>query len=237
MRNYLQIRILGLILACTMFMGNRSDKQLLITFHHFIENQQLVLHDTSTNIFGEMVVRKFKYYVSNLVIISDDGKRQIIPNSYFLIDEADSFSKTIALPYPNNTISSIEFMLGVDSLRNCSGIQTGTLDPMHGMFWTWNTGYIFAKLEGNSPVAKTAAHTFTYHIGGFKTGENAIKTIQLPILKTDFTKGIQIKVDLNAWFNGKETLLIANNPICHSPGKLALRYANNYAQMFSILQP
>ncbi len=238
MRIFNKYMILRLVLVCFMFLGNKADKKLLISFHHFIGNQPLVLNDTATNIFGEkMVVRKFKYYVANLVIITVDGKRQTLPNSYFLIDETDSLSKSIVLPQPNKAISSLEFILGVDSLRNCSGIQTGALDPLHGMFWTWNTGYIFAKLEGNAPAAQTAANGFTFHIGGFKKGENAIKTIQLPIQENNSSKDIQIKVDINAWFNGKEALPIANNPICHSPGKLALRFANNYAQMFTIMKP
>jgi hypothetical protein len=37
-------------------------------------------------------------------------------------------------------ITAIKFLLGVDSLKNVSGIQTGALDPAKGMFWTWNTG-------------------------------------------------------------------------------------------------
>ena len=115
------------------------------------------------------------------------------------------------------------------------------------MFWTWNTGYIFAKLEGNAPVAQTAAHSFTYHIGGFKNGENAMRIIKLPLQKSNDQQNIHqqqisqinihIKVDINAWFNGKESIQIATNPICHSPGKLAMHFADNYAQMFSIMQP
>jgi len=238
MRRYQPYFLVCLIAGCFLFMGNREDKQLIISFHHFIGQQPLVLDDTATNIFNEkMVVRKFKYYISNVVLTTIDGKKHTLPNSYFLIDEADSLSKTIALPHPNKSISNITFMLGVDSIHNCSGIQSGSLDPMHGMFWTWNTGYIFAKLEGHAPLANTAAHSFTFHIGGFKNGENAIKTIQIPIRENNATSAIHIKADINAWFNGYEAITIAKNPICHSPGKLALRFANNYAQMFSIIQP
>jgi len=153
------------------------------------------------------------------------------------VDEADSSSKKICLPSNISEIASIEFFVGVDSIKNCSGIQTGSLDPMLGMFWTWNTGYVFAKLEGASPSSSLPAHAFTYHIGGFRTGENALKTIRLAIPGKSLPKDLQVKLDLNTWFSGAHNLLIAERPVCHSPGALALKFAANYAQMFSIIQP
>jgi hypothetical protein len=71
--------------------------------------------------------------------------------------------------------------LGVDSIRNVSGIQTGALDPLKGMFWTWNSGYVMAKLEGSSESSNSAGNRFTYHIGGFRPGMNVLKTIDLII--------------------------------------------------------
>ena len=43
--------------------------------------------------------------------------------------------------------------LGVDSLRNVTGVQTGALDPAMDMYWTWNTGYVMAKLEAAAQQA------------------------------------------------------------------------------------
>jgi hypothetical protein len=230
-----------LICVCSILMAfHFKSQRITIQFQHMIGNQLLVLGDSSENIFGEkMVIKKFRYYISNLVLIDANGNRQPWENSYFLIDENDSNSKKIILPpakWEKWPIKALEFSLGIDSIHNCSGIQTGVLDPMNGMFWTWNTGYIFAKLEGNAPLANTAAHAITYHIGGFRNGQNAIRTIVIPIKIID-QKPVQIKVDINAWFNGKQGLKIAKIPICHSPGKLATQFADNYAQMFSIIQP
>ena len=108
-----------------------------------------------TNPFGETFkVRTFKYYISHIVLQDDaTGKKQFFNNDYFLVDEADSASKKITLQTSISNVSSVHFLLGVDSLKNVSGIQTGNLDPSKGMFWTWNTGYVMAKLEGNSPLA------------------------------------------------------------------------------------
>ena len=50
---------------------------------------------------------------------------------------------------------------------------TGCLDPgaeASDMYWTWNSGYIFLKMEGKyddrTDTISTASNYF-YHIGGF----------------------------------------------------------------------
>lgn len=235
MKHLLQY-ILLLVLGLSSF--RKANAQQSINFQHFVGGQPLVLEDSIKNSNEEiLVVRRFKYYISNLVLIDAQGNQQKIPDSYYLVNEAEPNSKKIVLPNSNNNYSAIEFVLGVDSARNCSGIQTGVLDPMKGMFWTWNTGYVFAKLEGSSPSSSLPAHAFTYHIGGFRSGENVLKTIRLAIPGSSLPKDLQVKVDLNAWFSGNSTLLIAERPVCHSPGNLAMKIAVNYAQMFSIIQP
>ena len=235
MKYLLQYLIL-LLLGFSAF--SETQAQQSISFQHFVGSQPLVLEDSIKNSNAEiLVVRRFKYYVSNLVLIDAQGNRQIIPDSYYLINEAEPNSKKIILPNSNKNYSAIEFVLGVDSARNCSGIQTGVLDPMQGMFWTWNTGYVFAKLEGSSPSSSLPAHAFTYHIGGFRTGENVLKIIRLDIPGSVLPKDLQVKVDINAWFSGNSSLLVSERPVCHSPGNLAMKIAANYAQMFSIIQP
>ena len=52
---------------------------------------------------------------------------------------------------PAGNYNSLSFLLGVDSMHNVSGAQTGALDPANDMFWTWNSGYVMAKMEGASP--------------------------------------------------------------------------------------
>ncbi|MFN3667084.1 MAG: MbnP family protein, partial [Sediminibacterium sp.] len=100
-----------------------------------------------------------------------------------------------------------------------------------GMFWTWNTGYIMAKLEGTASSSMIAGKQFTYHIGGFRNNQNTTRNIELksPV----FTHSISIVADASVWFKDID---ITKTPICHSPGALAIRFANNYSTMFSINQ-
>jgi hypothetical protein len=81
---------------------------------------------------------------------------------------------------PTGNYNRIEFIIGVDSLRNTSGAQTGDMDPAQLMYWDWNQGYIFLKLEGNyvSPDSPQG-DIFQFHIGGFQGNENCIQTCRL----------------------------------------------------------
>ncbi len=227
--------ILFFLCICSIEVLHAQNLQL--KFVPFAGKQSLVLMDSTyhTALNEPITFRNFLFYVSHIQLTNDKGHTVYLNNAYYLLNASDTASLTIHLPVKPQSIVAIQFTIGVDSIKNVSGIQTGSLDPMLGMFWTWNTGYIFAKLEGNSPVSKAPAHYVTYHIGGYKHNENALRVIQLNISKKQWVHQIDIGADVLAWFNGKQPLSIQEHPICHSPGKLAMQIADNYAQMFHII--
>jgi hypothetical protein len=100
------------------------------------------------------------------------------------------------------------------------------------MFWTWNTGYIFAKLQGISPNANAPGHRFSYHIGGYKKNEAADRLVQLNVSNTI---NININVNIDKWFKAAYDMPIVQHMFCHEPGKLAMQFADNYANMFTIV--
>ncbi len=241
MKNKAYLLVTGCLLLVVLFgFDTKQQHKFTIHFNHKIGLKELKLMDEKyINDFGEgMIIAKFKYYISNIVLTGDGGKTAAIAASPWLIDEADSSSKSIHISSPFTNITSIQFQVGIDSIKNVSGVQTGSLDPLKGMFWTWNTGYIFAKLEGYSDTAKVPGHYFTYDIGGFKKGENAARkiTLQLPVSRIANPASINIDADISKWFLSKYEILISRTPICHSPGALAMQIADNYSDMFSIGQ-
>jgi hypothetical protein len=181
----------------------------------------------------------FSYYISNIKLVDLEGKTITQGSSYFLVDERKPTSKAFVAALPAGSYKAIKFTLGVDSIRNVSGIQTGALDPANGMFWSWNTGYIFAKLEGKSVVSPAPLSNVTYHIGGFKTGENALQevTLYLPeplLIKSSGSATIRLEADVARWFAGAHNISIAQNAFCMDAGPLAQQIAENYAGMFTI---
>lgn len=211
-----------------------------ITFSHYVGNEVLKLDSVSyKNAFNQdFTVTRFKYYIANIVLLRKEGKPFTYKN-YFLIDEEKTGSKTINLEnVPTGEYASVNFTIGVDSMDNCSGAQSGALDPINGMFWTWNTGYIFMKLEGISEFSSAPNAILEYHIGGFKKPYNCIRTISLPLNKsiviTNNTKqSIDIKTDVleilktpnNIDFSTLSTVTDLNNSTI---------IADNYSDMFSI---
>jgi len=138
-----------------------------------------------------------KFYVS-AIRLHCEGNLDVTSEKFFLVDASDSASTTITLPrVPIGTYRSISFTLGVDSAHNCSGLQEGALDPIRGMFWAWNTGYIFLKIEGTAPASPSPGHVVEIHVGGFRHPTNNIARIELPIVE-DPVKGIYIQVDVGA---------------------------------------
>lgn len=190
-----------------------------------------------TNNSGEKFkISTFKFYVSMIEAVNSSNNFKAAEiESYHLVDLADPATHRFTISLKNGIYDKLNFIVGVDSVRNVSGAQTGALDPVHGMFWTWNTGYIFAKLEGKSPSSTAPFQMFTYHIGGFKTGENAIRTISLPAqIQIGKTNELVINADVQRWFDGVNSISIASKASIMSPGGPALLMADNYATMFNV---
>lgn len=160
---------------------------------------------------------------------------------YYLIDAGRRTEQVIHTSVPEGEYFYLEFLLGVDSARNVSGVQSGALDPLKGMFWTWNSGYIFAKLEGTSPQSTQPGNKVEYHIGGFRHPYNAAKAIQLPLsylrpiqVKDGQTIKMEIRIALENWFRGNHDLKIADNAVCMTPGELAWSISQNFSDLFTI---
>ncbi len=180
-----------------------SKGMLSITFFHYVDSLVLNLDSTTyKNSFGQAyTVSNFKYYISNIHLKQADGT-EYISHDYFLINEEEEKSKKIVLTHiPKGNYTSISYMIGVDSLHNCSGAQSGALDETNGMFWAWNTGYIFLKLEGKSSFSKSPGNIFEYHIGGYKSPANSIRTVLLKLeqpllIENTKTEAMKIKVNV-----------------------------------------
>jgi hypothetical protein len=213
---------------------------VVLNFNHLVKANVLNFTDNYVNDHGEQyTVDRFKYYVHDIKLLNDKNETIPVSSEYFLVDEENTATKTITLTVPENKYTSISWLLGVDSTRNVSGAQTGTLDPTNGMFWTWTSGYIMAKLEGHSPASTLSGQVFTYHVGGYKipyvTSRNIALTFpqNITIVK-DTSVTISMNADINNWFSRVHNISIASSPACHSPGQLANDIADNYEGMFSI---
>jgi hypothetical protein len=213
-----------------------------LTFRNMVNTSPMVL-DTPTyaNPFGESyTITKFKYYISNIRLSGGAGTA-IEKESYHLVDQSLPGSLTFSFETDENTFSTLQFLIGVDSIRNVSGAQTGALDPLNDMFWTWNSGYVMAKMEGVSPRSNQAGNIIEYHIGGFSGVNGVLKGISLAlppdkplVIKQGQTSEITVEADFNKWWQAPNDVKIADMPVCTTPGVLAKKVADNYSKMFTV---
>jgi hypothetical protein len=214
----------------------------MVRFENKVGNNALVLNWVNyTNNTDTFKVTTFNYYISNVQLTATDNSVYTETESYHLIKASDANSLSFTLPnVPAKAYNSITFMIGVDSTRNVSGAQTGALDPNNGHFWSWNSGYIMAKLEGTSPQSTATANAITYHVGGFSGTNNVLKTVTLPFttnanVSTSKTPQVFVKADLAEWF-APNNISFSTLHTIHMPGANAKLIADNYANMYSVTQ-
>lgn len=216
-----------------------NDKGALrIELEHTFGTSPLALGTTyTTSQDEELSLTTFKYYVSNVVLTKTDNSTWAQPESYYLVDASSPASTMLEISdVPVGDYKSVTFTIGVDSLRNVSGAQTGALSTENGMFWSWNSGYIFFKAEGASPQAMDG--NFVYHVGGFSGANNALRTVTLNFdgsqaeVRKDAVPQVHVGVDAAQAFNSAPALLIANTAMIHMPGAAASEMATRYQNMF-----
>ncbi len=218
--------------------AQKQTGTLKISFINTVNGIPLVLNDSVyNNSFKETYsISKLKYYISN-VRANKASNPQKEKNSYHLVNAADTTSLHFSFSLKSGNYTSFDFLLGVDSLRNCSGAQSGALDPLNDMFWTWNSGYVMFKLEGSSPQSGQVNNRIEYHIGGYAGANNVIKKISLPaafeVIAGNTTELI-IETDINKLWLGPNDISIVQSPVCSTPGALAKKVAANYSKMFSL---
>jgi hypothetical protein len=194
----LSIVLLGLS-ACQK--QKRSAADVNIVFHHSISNQPLTIGPKSyVNAAGNQYsVDLLKYYLSHLILRNENGSEFAL-NNYMLIDASDPATcQELAIQVPNGTYTSLRFYLGIDSAKNYSLAQGGDLDPMYGMFWSWNTGYIFFKHEGEFIKSNGNTAQILFHLGTDK----AYTAVEVPINLTveGSSKVLNINFDLGKMYN------------------------------------
>src|SRR4029079_5617155 len=115
-----------------------------------------------------IVLSKFKYYVSNIQLTREDGTVWKEQKSYHLVEvnEEQTDHTIINLEgVPQGSYKELSFFIGIDSVANHSGEQEGVLDPDYGMFWMWQTGYTFFKIEGLYTNATGKRNALVLHVG------------------------------------------------------------------------
>jgi len=222
----LWIVLVALMMFSTSFVGLRY---VAVTFNGTFGKQELLpgrkYACVSEN--DSISVSTCRFYVSKVELLSDGVVQDQL--DYKLVDLFDSTQTRISFLYSTySAVTSIRFQLGIDSTTNVAGVGEGDLDPVKGMYWAWQSGYINMKLEGTSKLCEKDRNEFQYHLGGYASPYNSLQTIEL---KVDNSNDIQVNVDVEQFFSRTDMKSISH---VMSPSVKAVELAGNAAKMFSI---
>ncbi len=211
------------------------------------KNLQLNTSTYKNQLGEEFTVSIFDYYISNIKLKNAKGEVYTVPQDscYFLVKESDRNSQFFTIRnVPAGDYVEATFTVGVDSLRNTMDVsmRTGALDVAHGMYWSWNSGYIFVKLEGTSTkVPAEKNNKFRYHIGGFGGYQtktiNCIRQVTVSLgekavaVRKDKAPEVHIVVDILKFF-GSNISIEKEHDVMFKP--FATTIADNFKNMFEV---
>lgn len=247
-------RILPLLLLLQLT-GYLVPAQLTLQFDNRVAGRKLLTDTVSyaTPQGDTLTVSRLQYFISNIMLRKASGEPWALPKAgnFFLVKQSDDTSRRIVIDVPAGVYKEISFLIGVDSLSSTLPVEqrTGVLDPAQGMsggegmYWTWNSGYIFFKLEGSSPSVprdKTGFREFEYHIGGYGGYNtptiNNLRRVTLPLpersplrMRAGRKSVVHIRFDVATVLKGID--LATQHHIMLAPA--SSRIADNYANAFT----
>lgn len=171
-----------------------TKANVTVKFANEVDDQAIELGSMKyTNAAGNMYqVDLLKYYVTNLILVKNDNTEVNLGN-YDLIDASKLETCVVeGKDIMNGTYTKIKFNIGVPQNRNHTGAQDGDLDPVLGMIWDWNTGYVFFKHEGKYINSSSQTKNLAFH---FAT-DRAFTSIEVPLTTNLVINGADKKVYL-----------------------------------------
>jgi hypothetical protein len=246
--------LLGLlVLPLALFNSCKKDSDTLdstgsvnFTVRNVAGAQDLVLNTTAaTTATGEkFTISTFEYYLSNIKFTKADGTTYAAPDTYFLVNQEKPASLSFTVPgVPAGDYTGVSFLVGVDAQK--TGLTdpvtfTGDLNQANNMYWTWNSGHIFLKLEGTI-TSTTPSKPLTCHIGGYTDPNNAIVTAAPTVngakltVQAGRTPQLALKADVTKVFDGPTPVALSTFTGAHMPSAQSVQLARNYAAgMFSV---
>ncbi|MEQ8359998.1 MAG: hypothetical protein RH860_10970 [Cytophagales bacterium] len=129
--------------------------KLTIHFENYFDATagiDIELDEVYTTSSGDSItVSSIRYWISNFILFNGNDTAYQDEDGYYLVEKtADNTREMIVFDeVPSGTYTRLQFALGVDPANNDTlGSGKGELSLSNGMFWAWNTGYKFLRLDG-----------------------------------------------------------------------------------------
>lgn len=180
---------------------------------------------------AEVELEALKFYLGHFCLLHKGKVVWQEDKRYVLVDFSIPPTLEYTLTIPSGLkYDQLQCLLGVDSLTHEAGVMGGDLDPTKGMYWTWNTGYIQFKIEGQSTLSKARDHRFQYHLGGYAAPYQSVQTLGFHIKKT---KNLVLTFDVSAFLAQAD---IASEYKVMSPGEKAKKLSQIASTCFILFE-
>lgn len=212
-----------------LFLSGALRAQLSMEVNVSVGNQPVQSNEPVTVNGTEIRLEQVKFYLSEVRFYSKNELVQTDSVQAYLIDLEMDTTMKIVFPYVHpQEVDEVRFLFGIDSTLNTSGAMGGALDPMYGMYWSWQSGYINCKLEGTVKTPQEKA--FQLHLGGYTAPFLAAREVRL---NTTSSNTLHVNVDLSPVLNQ----LLSQEALLHvmSPGINAVNYAELLSNAISSL--
>lgn len=223
----LHAAILALLILCVCHATSLAQGARLSLMVEPVSHGRIVaLGDTlQTDAQDYFVTDLLKFYLSGIRLLQNDSLVWTDTESSHLYDlsEAKPFELQISQGLQFNTI---RFYIGIDSLTNVSGAMGGDLDPVKGMYWSWQSGYINFKTEGRSNTCNNPKKEFQLHLGGYMTPDKVLQEVNLQVQQKPI---ICLQFDLLRFLLASD---LQKRSYLMSPGPAAVKLSGIAAQCF-----
>lgn len=187
----------------------------------------------------------YRFYVSNINLIKEDGSNYPITGKYLLVQPNVPTYDLGKVPVGN--YKGLTFDVGIDSLTNHAdptkydvGNPLAIQSP--AIHWSWNTGYIFMMVEGtvDTTVAQNDVQTFGsfsksmfFHIGTDPLRRKIDLSTSSFKVESGNAKIVYLVSDVNKLFHNVN---LKSENQSHTMGSfnLAKRVADNIPTLFTI---
>ncbi len=226
------IPFIFLFLICFNVNSQSKSDSLTVNFHLKFDKLPLELNKKYVSANKDtLTIETFRCYISDIQVQYLDQSVFTQKNSYHLLDFDNPNSFQIPITKKTDKlISKITFNIGIDSITNTSGAMAGDLDPIKGMYWAWQSGYINMKIEGKSSSCQTRKNEFQFHIGGYLQPNYAMRKVEINC-NSKINDNITIAIELKDFFSNIQ--LSKTNSVM-IPGKVAMELANDSVKMFHL---
>jgi hypothetical protein len=170
-----------------------------------------------------------KYYLAEITVIHDGGKRTPLTDVYVLVDALGQKRYPLG-SYDVTSVEALEFHVGVDKPRNH---LDPTLYPSEHplalknptMHWGWAAGYRFLAVEGSAGTSKDVVSA---DVQVHAVGDELYRKITMPVSTTPTSSGVEINLaaEYSKLFAGLD---VSFGLIFHGYGEETIVMSNNVA--------